>query len=695
MKRLGIFSALLGLFVGCSLMGCSNTAISSAKSSTDASILDLIGSDASTDVISSTDVVGTDTSTSDNGDPFTCSGSELSCFNATVSKICVDGAWQVHEKCVDPALCQDGNCIVATSCEPGKIIGCDGFGTEIHCAADGKSTSKKACDPGQLCAEGFCRKTVCTPLVPECVVEDSKKQTYKTCTPDGQGYGEVVNCKSGAQCFGGKCVSLCEANLKFISNIGCEYWTVDLDNYPDPFSVGFNNKGLNPEQIPHSIVISNPGIFDATISFEVDVQCPDGTPCVPNAGCGKNNLACEAPAPAPYALVMTDPKVPAGQTKEFKMPMMNVSGTSMLPKGVHVKSDQPIIAWQFNPFNAEGAASNDGSLLLPQNVLGKQYFPVTRPSGIQAGYVTVVAVSPGNTLVTVTPSADVAPNKDKNSILPKFPKNQPTTVLLQQYQVLNLQAAAPQLFTSGNDLTGTFIEADKPISVFGGHQEDVESYEGAATDSDNCCAEHIEEQFMPLEQWGNAVNCVKTKPRGKEKDHWIIIAGEANVAITTVPSIQGLDGITLKKPGDHVEVQTTQSFNLKATGKVQATQIIVSRGMTDTFTGDPSMQIVPSPKHYRTDYGILTPLGYADNYATVVRPAGLKIQLDGTNIPDSSFQAFGDNSFEYAYVDFTTGQHQFTATGEFGLQVYGYGSATAYSYPGGMNLTGATGKSTP
>ncbi len=631
---------------------------------------------------------------------FKCTTGAVACFNSTTAKICVNEAWQLKEKCADTSVCVDGNCVAPADCTANALIGCDGFSLEVHCSADGKSTFKTACPDGQLCADGKCQKVICTPYTPEC----TGKQTYHVCAPDGQTWNDAIDCKTGAQCFGGKCLSLCETNLKISSNVGCEYWSVDLDNYPDPMS---GSGGLNPENIAHSIVVSNPGILDASLTFTVDVTCADGTPCNP-AGLCANKKACEKPASAPYDLLIADATVKAGQTKEFKMPVMNASGTSRLPKGIHLKSDQPIIAWQFNPFNAMNAASNDGSLLLPQNVLGKKYYPVSRPSGVaflgnppQSGYVTVAAAWPGTTTVTITPSCNVSPTKAGSSSLPKFPKGLPTQVQLQQYEVLNLQAAEASISiggAGGNDLTGTFIEADKPISVFGGHQEDVEGIDNntsGATDTNSCCAEHIEEQFMPLEQWGTAVNCVKTKPRGNDPDKWIIIAGDYNVQLTTNPPIKGLNGVTLAKPGDHVEVQTSDSFNVTATGKIQATQIIVSRGMTNSFVGDPSMQIVPSPKHYRTDYGILTALGYTDNYATVVRPAGLQINLDGTPIPDTQFKAFGDGTWEYAYVVFKTGAHNFDATSNFGLQVYGYGNATAYSYPGGMNLAGAASTTAP
>jgi hypothetical protein len=687
------------------LAACSTPTTSGIGNLSDAKIGLPDGSTATSDAGDLPDGTVIDTVGQDIDPAFTCTTGSIACFNDTTAKMCVGGLWQIKEKCSDTAVCQDGNCVAPADCTPNETIGCDGFSLEVHCSADGKSTFKNACPTGQLCADGKCQTVVCTPYSPEC----TDKQKYHICNPDGQAWGDTVDCKTGAQCIGGKCLSLCETNLKISSNVGCEYWSVDLDNFPDPLS---GSGGNNPEFIPHTIVISNPGIIDASITFTVDVTCADGSPCNPAGACpGKK--ACETPAAKPYDLLIADAMVKAGDTKAFNMPVMNASGTSKLPKGIHVKSDQPIIAWQFNPFNALSAASNDGSLLLPQNVLGKKYYPVSRASGIaamgfpaQSGYVTIVAAWPGTTTVTITPSANVDATKAGSTPLPtSFPKGKPTQVALQQYDVLNLQAAQAQMFSGGNDLTGTFIDADKPVSVFGGHQEDVETFEG--TTDDSCCAEHIEEQFMPLEQWGTAVNCVKTKPRGNEPDHWLIMAGEYNVTLTTNPpnlAVKGvklngvaksgvsLSGLVLAKPGDYIEVETPESFNLTATGKIQATQIIVSRGVTQTFTGDPSMQIVPSPKHYRTDYGILTAQGYDHNYATVVRPVGLAITLDGQPIDGfltGPFTVFGDGTWEYAYVDFKTGAHNFAATSNFGLQVYGYGNATAYSYPGGMNLEGA------
>lgn len=603
------------------------------------------------------------------------------CHNDSLAKSCVGGSWQLKEKCPDTKVCYQGSCVTPTSCTPGESKGCGGFTSELYCSDDGKSLVTKKCPGQQQCAAGKCRDVLCTPGISEC----NTQKDYKTCTEDGQGFGDPIPCKTGATCFGGKCLSLCETNLKVASNVGCEYWSVDLPNYPDPFSL--NPKGLKPNDIPHSVVISNPGIYDATITFTLQGVCGDDVQCTSDAKCKVKD--CGDNLAAPYPLAIANPTVPAGKAVEFKMPVMNVAGVGIWPKGIHITSDQPIVAWQFNPFNSEGAASNDGSLLLPQNSLGKKYYAITRGSGApmmnlpaQHGYFTVVAASKGTTNVTVTVTAKVAPNIPAG--IPSLIPGKSFKVALSQYDVLNVEGLGALDIAAGPaNLTGSFIDADKPVAVFGGHEEDVE---GQGAEGGTCCAEHVEEQLMPLESWGSEALCVKTKPRGDDPDIWIVMAGEDNVQIKTNPSIAGLDGKTIAKAGQSIEVKTQSSFFLQATGKIQVAQLILSGQQTQQGTGDPTMMIVPPKSQYRSDYVILTAAGYGTNWTSVVRPAGVEIKMDGQVLGAGDFSPFGDGSWEIAYEQVKTGAHTFEGKEPFGMMVYGYGNATAYGYPGGMNL---------
>lgn len=581
---------------------------------------------------------------------------------------------------------------------PKAILGCEGVASERVCSDDGKSSGVQQCSGIQQCAAGQCRDVVCTPKSPAC----TDKSKFHVCKDDGSGYGDVTDCKSGAFCLGGTCASLCEQNIKFASNVGCEYWSVDLDNDPSKPPIQLNPDGLTPEMVPHSVVIANPGVAEAEITVFVQSSCENGNQCQASiTTCGAKSTVCSKPA-AEYALAFANNKVAPGTSREFKMPVMNVDGSSISHKALHIKSTQPVVAFQFNPFNSEGAASNDGSLLLPQNTLGSLYFGVSMPSSpdipqfpfiSQHGFITAVATLPGKTTILVTPPVAVIANPKAG--VPQDGSKPATlaggktyTFELQQFDVLNLESVGAGLGPGPKDLTGTRIEADRAIAVFGGHENTDVTDELKLNDENfpTCCTEHLEEQLMPVQAWGTEAFCVKSKSRGYDNDQWIVVAGQDNVVLTTQPSIKGLDGKTLAKAGDSVHVQSDESFMLQATGKIEVVQFLVGQGQTEEKIGDPTMMLVPPKKQYRNDYVIQTADGFGKNWTSIVRPKGLAIQIDGKPVSNSIFDTFGDGTWEYGYLEVAKGSHLFESTDSFGLMVYGYGGVTAYGYPGGMNL---------
>ena len=627
---------------------------------------------------------------------FTCTDGDHACFNDTIGKFCVNGEWQAAEKCPDGQLCKDGFCAVPTDCKPNEIKGCAGGAIQTVCSSDGKAWLDKKCPGKQQCAAGKCQDVVCTPKFPECTGTNS----YHVCKDDGSGFGESGDCKTGALCVGGKCVSLCETNLKIANNVGCEYWSVDLDNDSSNNPAAPNQP--TPEFFPHSVVIANPGVATATVKFTVQVGCASGTNCQPGQlTCdGKPKTMCTAPV-APYQLSFPDVLVPFGQSKEFKMPVMNFAGSGIAPKAIHIQSDQPVVAFQFNPFNSENATSNDGSLLLPQNTLGKEYYGValaSRPAmmGFAAdnGYVTAVATVPGTTTIEVTPTTTVLANPaagvpQDGSKPATLAAGKTYTFALQQYDVLNLESQGSMTLGGGKqDLIGTHLKADKVIAVFSGHQATgiTDDLKKGDENWDTCCTEHLEEQMMPLQAWGKQAYCVKAKPRGYDVDHWVVVAGTDNVTLSSNPPIKGIDGVTLAKAGDSVHIQTPESFMLTATGQIEVVQFLVGSGQTQDKTGDPSMMLVPPAKQYRDEYVIQTADGYSTNWLTVVRPKGVKVQVDSVAVPEKSYEALGDGTWEFAYYKVGKGSHTVKGDQAFGLMVYGYGGVTAYGYPGGMNL---------
>lgn len=91
---------------------------------------------------------------------------------------------------------------------------------------------------------------------------------------------------------------------------------------------------------------------------------------------------------------------------------------------------------------------------------------------------------------------------------------------------------------------------------------------------------------------------------------------------------------------------------------------------------------------YRRDYQFTAPLSYESNYVNFTALTGTTITLDGAPVAATAFQAIGNSGYSVARVQLSTtsATHRAMSAGPFGISVYGYGSATSYWYPGGLDL---------
>jgi hypothetical protein len=464
---------------------------------------------------------------------------------------------------------------------------------------------------------------------------------------------------------------VCELGKYQSSYVGCEYWTLDLDQHPDP------TVNPRPNTIPHSVVISNPNNVPVTISFQS--QAVGVSVMVPN------------------------PVVPPNDTRAFTMPQLDVDGTSLSSNSIRIVSTQPVVAHQFNPLNNVGAFSNDGTLLLPAPMLGDEYYVVNWPTQYlppiignipsQHSYVAILATEQGDTFVNVTPKAriDAGMNQITNQPINPITPGVTRTFKLNYGQVLNLQAFSATLGPANNDLTGTHIKASRPVAVFAGHEAAVigEGRMNNSSDqgSGSCCADHIEHQLLPLRSWDTSYIAALSPGRGTKKDHWRIVSGEDNVTLTTNPPQPGANNVRLNK-GQFVTFFSDQSFEVSATGKVQIGQFLVSQEQTSRGNGDPAMLITVPTSRFRADYVLLTPTGYTDNYLQFTRKPGVPIRLNGNLVPDARFSPIGSGAWEAGYVEVSPGVQSVESAQPFGVAAFGYGRAVSYAYIGGLDLVG-------
>jgi hypothetical protein len=356
-----------------------------------------------------------------------------------------------------------------------------------------------------------------------------------------------------------------------------------------------------------------------------------------------------------------------------------------------LRSTQPVTVYQYNPIEyklggvctvnlaLDCSFTNDASLLMPVNTWGEEYVVAAR-NGLAnqiPGFYAVVAMEDGTT-VSLTPSATGGSVAAGAGVAANGTGN----VMLNQGDVLEVYST----FSESIDLTGTFVNSDKPVQVIGGHRciyiPNTTPY-----------CDHIEETMLPvtalakdyivsapLIKIGNVDNVSPNMVR--------VIATEANTTITYDPP-QGGAPTNLANVGDWFEIAATaNTFEISADKKVEVAQYMRGHQATNSAVGDPAMAMAVPTEQFRSSYLFHAPTTYEYNYVNVVAPTGATVTLDGANV--AGWTVIGNTGHSLARVELSNngnGNHNISSTENFGITVYGYGVDTSYWYPGGLDLS--------
>jgi len=629
-----------------------------------------------------------------------------------------DGASTVVGTCPDEGndkgQCRGNRCVTQGAfCYDGEVQACvvEG-GKEAYLCNQSKTAFVRGLCKGveegdeSQCRNGQC--TACFPGLRKCQDESHVLQ----CANDGSKWELVSTCNGSSQiCTGQLCEELCERNIKFNSYIGCDYFAVDLDN---AFVPGGNEGFFDAQGAQFAVVVANPP--DATLPALVEVQQLEG-------GQVMNVLYDSFGEPFD-----TDPLLP-GALRTYKLPRRDINGTSIAPLAYKISANVPIIAYQFNPLANENVFSNDASLLLPAALLGQEYIVMTREQTFNElrGYITVVGILEGVTTVAVTVNAPTQAgvayegDPDRAALMPHMEPGETRIWKLNQFDVLNIETDRP-----GADLTGTRVVADKRVSVFGGSEaanapntarcinNDPITGEGVCewdmktscttlldcvdAGFNTCCADHLEQQMFPLKTWGSVYIASHTWDRGLSKDIYRIMAGEDNTRVVLVPPQPGVT-VPILNAGDHFEFESASNFEIHAqdakpllVGQFLAAQDapdpnVGGVGTTgDAGIGDPGFMLAIPIEQYRTDYVVLTPAEYADNYINVTVPTGANVIVDEEEISPGFFTLIGSGEYSVYRTPVDPGTHTIRSDEPAGVIVYGWDQYVSYCYTGGLDL---------
>ena len=428
------------------------------------------------------------------------------------------------------------------------------------------------------------------------------------------------------------------------STVGCEFFTVDLDQLDG----GDTNQ------------------FAASVS---NVQLA-----------GQASVTLERRVSGMWQTVEGPVMVDALDLYTFLVDDFHQEGTGVLEGGAYrITSDTPIVAYQFNPLNLLGqTASSDATMLFPvaswdhiNHVVGWEGPPHT-------AYVTVAAAYDGTT-VEITPSIAVT----GAGTVPSVAAGESFEIDLEAGDIVEIMTAADENFSG----TRVISDENHPVAVFSG---------GECTFVLAYSCDHVENQMSGVRLWGMQFIASRVPPRTgtPETSVWQIYASEDDTTVSfdasaEVTGVPGMDatlnagevlmleiGGSAAEPGD---------FAVTADRPITLMNYMTGSSLAGS-QGDPAMVQIPPVEQFLDRYVVLVPESWDTDVAVITRQAGVGIDIDGTPVSDADFIPVGA-SHEVARVPVDDGVHTFDGDAPFGVIIVGYTPVDSYAYVGGIGTS--------
>ena len=280
--------------------------------------------------------------------------------------------------------------------------------------------------------------------------------------------------------------------------------------------------------------------------------------------------------------------------------------TDSLYKGIHIKAEgnRRIVVFGQN----EEVASNDAYLALPiiSRPAGSSYEYIAasvhgEQGSIQEAKDSVVLIigTENNTQIIVEPPPlSQLPAGIVNSLAP-FRRFFPTftverrTVTIQRFQTFYLQVR-------GNDISGTRIIANKPISFFSGH-------ECANVPLTSVPCDILIEQVPPVDTWGTEVVTIPLITRSADMIKVFASQASTTVSVTRTDISSGMvtsvPSFTLDRNG-FMELVISDYTLIQANNPIGVFQFSRSYTTDDVLDSDPFMMWVPPCEQYRDSFAV-------------------------------------------------------------------------------------------
>ena len=496
----------------------------------------------------------------------------------------------------------------------------------------------------------------------------------------------------------------CLAAADAHSSVGCEYYALQMDGGYSADNGCFVAFVANTSDHPAHLDVS---FFGENVDMADHVKLPRGSgqsltyeDFDAGAGIAPGDVAILFLAGLPDAgppAAMNDNKPVRCPVVPAKSSLTQLHGTG-LTHAFHIRTDVPVVAYQMLPYGGGAAAVTGATLLLPTSAWDGNYIAATAYTEL-SNSMDIVAWK-DDTTVTLLPNAVVK----SGGGIPGVDAGEPLIVHLDQGEVLQI--------TQDWELTGSPIEADKPIGLFAGHP-------CLSVPAGIMYCDHAEQQIPPIRALGSEYLGVMHRPRNASPENppWRIVGAVDGTVLTFDPPIPGAPRtvdqgqvvlfnnkdkpfVVQSQDGDHPFL-----FNGYMTG---SSSVSAGEGGRDGYGDADFVRAVPVPQ-YLDHYVFFTDPSYPETNLVVTRKKGkdgfADVTLDCLGVASGWVPVGTSGLYEKTYVDLVrhdfkpqngcdNGRHEMTSAQPFGLTVWGWGTTetksftrdVSYGYPAGENL---------
>jgi len=269
-------------------------------------------------------------------------------------------------------------------------------------------------------------------------------------------------------------------------------------------------------------------------------------------------------------------------------------------KGIHVKAESNRRIVVFGQHEEE--ASNDAYVALPiiSRPAGRFYeYIVASTIGEQAAIqqkdsVALIIGTENDTEIILEPSISIdhpfAPQFN-NRFIPNLPVDS-RTVTIQRFQTFYLQVR-------GGDMSGTRVIANKPISVFSGHE-----CANVPLPSQPC--DILIEQIQPIDTWGTEVVTIPLRTRSGDGIIRVFASQDCTINVTRTDINSGtitVNSYTINRNGFQ-ELLINDFSLIQSDGPIGVFQYSRSYTEDNNVISDPFMLSIPSHEQYHDSYAI-------------------------------------------------------------------------------------------